>query len=322
ERNKEILADARLAGYPPLVGEALLQLGRAEGRLGNPAKLREHLVAALLIAISNRHDELLAQTLNGLILPAYLGGRPEDASLWGEMAQAAIGRLGDRRELEAQRLYHLGLVESVARRPVQAIEYFEAALATEPEPSASRHGALLSNIGTGYLLLGRYEAATEPLLRGLDLLEQSYGPAHPFLATVLANLGGAEREQGRYDDALPYYRRSLEVLEGALGSDHPDLAHPLTSMAQTLIKADRAAEAIAPLERALSLRLDHPQGDPAELARSRFQLARALGATDRERSRAAELAEAARATYTQLGERSARDLAAVEAWLQQRGGST
>ncbi|MEM7355950.1 MAG: serine/threonine-protein kinase, partial [Acidobacteriota bacterium] len=47
ERNKEILADARLAGYPPLVGEALLQLGRAEGRLGNPAKLREHLVAAL-----------------------------------------------------------------------------------------------------------------------------------------------------------------------------------------------------------------------------------------------------------------------------------
>ena len=101
---------------------------------------------------------------------------------------------------------------------------------------------------------GRYDSAVVVAKRALQVAEQSLGPDHPSVATILNNLAELYRTQGQYAAAEPLYKRSLAIWEKALGPDHPDVATSLENMALLYRKAGREKEAEALEKRAAAIR--------------------------------------------------------------------
>ncbi len=140
------------------------------------------------------------------------------------------------------------------------------------------------------------------------------------LGDPLRHIGDLLLEQGQVDESLGYQQRALAILESALGSSHQDLGLPLTSLGRAQLELGRTRAAVATLARAVELLEDHVD-DPAHLAHGKFHLARALWLDGDKRHHVTTLAHDARETFADLGERSRRDLEAVERWLTARGGS-
>jgi tetratricopeptide (TPR) repeat protein len=131
-------------------------------------------------------------------------------------------------------------------------------------------------------------------------------------------LGAVANAEGKYEEARGYLERALTIWEQALGRpEHPHVAATLTVLGETLLGQEKPAEALPLLERALTIRTASV-GEPTELAYTHFVLARALWdaptEAGRDRERARTLAEQARSIYADAGEKSAKELRAVEAW--------
>jgi len=72
----------------------------------------------------------------------------------------------------------------------------------------------------------RLEEAEPLYRRALAIDEQSYGPNHPAVATVLNNLAELLGATNRLEEAEPLYRRALRILvltSVRSGRDSPDL---------------------------------------------------------------------------------------------------
>jgi hypothetical protein len=62
----------------------------------------------------------------------------------------------------------------------------------------------------------------EPLHRNaIAILEKSYGPDHPNVATGFNNLAGLPQATNRLAEAEPLFRRALAIFETSLGGDLP-----------------------------------------------------------------------------------------------------
>jgi Tetratricopeptide repeat len=68
-------------------------------------------------------------------------------------------------------------------------------------------------------------AQAEPLYRlAMKIVEQSFGPDHPNVATCPNNLAALLQATKRFSDAEPLVRRALAIDEASFGPDHPDVA--------------------------------------------------------------------------------------------------
>ncbi len=315
--SKDALLQARELSYQPLVGEARMYHGLMTGRAGNRQEMREGFLDAVRIAVATRHRELLANALVHMILVAWVHGDPDEAQMWGVLAGAAVEALGERPDIEKRRLFFLGMAASLAGRHQEGIDYYRASLEITPADMARFRGPGFSYLGAAYLQLGRHDEALEQFRKALETMESTYPPTHPQLADPLRHIGNLLLEQERYEESLGYQRRALTILEGALGSSHQDLGLPLTSVGRAQLELGRPRNATATLERAVEL-LEPHAGDPAHLAHGKFHLARALWLDSGQRHRATTLARDARRTFADLGDRSQRDLEAVDRWLASR----
>ncbi len=320
EVSKEALLLAEELAYQPLVGEARMYHGLMIGRTGNRREMREGFLDAVRIAVATRHRELLANALVHMILAAWVHGEPEEAQMWGDLAGAAVEALGERPDIEKRRLFFLGMAASLAGRHQEGIDYYRASLEITPPDMARFRGPGFSPLGAAYLQLGRHDEALEQFQQALETMESTYPPTHPLLADPLRHIGDLLLEQGQVDESLGYQQRALAILESALGSSHQDLGLPLTSLGRAQLELGRTRAAVATLARAVELLEDHVD-DPAHLAHGKFHLARALWLDGDKRHHVTTLAHDARETFADLGERSRRDLEAVERWLTARGGS-
>jgi tetratricopeptide (TPR) repeat protein len=107
------------------------------------------------------------------------------------------------------------------------------------DPADQAHA--LTNLGTAYLQLGRYEEATGRLRQALKLFTRAGD--QPGQARVLGNLGLVAERLGRYQQATGHLERVL-ALFGAIG-DRIGAAHTLTNLGvveQRLGRLDAAAE--------------------------------------------------------------------------------
>eukprot|EP00971_Amphidinium_carterae_P303032 6021302-Amphidinium_carterae.1 len=64
----------------------------------------------------------------------------------------------------------------------------------------------------------------------MRILEASYGPDHPRVATTLANLGTAYGAVGDASKMRDYLERALRILEAQYGPDHPHVAITLMNL--------------------------------------------------------------------------------------------
>jgi tetratricopeptide (TPR) repeat protein len=227
--------------------------------------------------------------------------------------------LGPDHVLVATSLKSLGNLAQNRGQSEQALPYYRRALTIQEKALGPDHpevASVLHNMAGALAEVGKSAEALATEQRALGIWERALGPEHPDLSFVLGGLGELYNVAGRHGEALASYQRALAIREKALGADNPLLAVPLLGIGRTYRAWGQPDMALTPLERALRLR--QKTAAPGKLAEVRFELAQALGDARQQPQRARELARLARAGYASLGAAKARELSAVDRWLEPR----
>jgi tetratricopeptide (TPR) repeat protein len=120
-RINAVVERARALGYEPLLGEALLRLGRVEIALERPKRAQAALEEAVKLARGSRHDALLYDAIVDLVeVVGVEQGLATEAETWIGLAVAESKRQPD----DARRLARLEL--AIARTRVRAKAFEDA----------------------------------------------------------------------------------------------------------------------------------------------------------------------------------------------------
>jgi tetratricopeptide (TPR) repeat protein len=112
---------------------------------------------------------------------------------------------------------------------------------------------LVNQLALLLIAKARY-AEAEPLFRrALAIVEASYGPDHPHMASVLNGLALWLKDMNRLGEAEPLIRRALNIDEARYGPDHPEVATDLNNLAGVVFDANRLDEAEGIYRRALNI---------------------------------------------------------------------
>jgi len=230
---------ARVAGRLDDAEAALERLRRLEP--GNAQRLQQK---ALLLERQGQRPQALA------LLREVVRQLPSAASHFnlGSMLYRNGDVGGARGEMEAglalapehyNGLSSLAQLELASGDPQRAAELYEKLVRRSPETTE------LSNLGTAYLLAGRYADAARRFREALQLT-----PGSP---SALLNLADAELLTGRPREAAALYRQVLEQID-----QDPQPEKLLTVRAQALAHLNRAPEAVAAVQEALRLDPENP----------------------------------------------------------------
>ncbi len=121
--------------------------------------------------------------------------------------------------------------ESLVRDGVRILE--EATLPEEKYELARG----LTMLGIIQRNKGELDSARDPLLRALEIIENSVGPDHERAAYPLYHLGWLYKLRGEFDEAEKYYQRALAIMERVLGPDHPNVLWCVNDLA--VVAADK-----------------------------------------------------------------------------------
>ncbi|HJZ87573.1 MAG TPA: tetratricopeptide repeat protein [Polyangia bacterium] len=221
-------------------------------------------------------------------------------------------------------LNNIGLVFQSQKRWQEALAYHTRVLAMvekvegpEHPDAAMAHG----NLGQDYKALGRLALAEVQLRRAIEIRNRTAGPDHPETIDDALSLAEVLEGQGRRREAVPQLEIVASGLEreaaAGLGNDAADLLR----FGKAAAALGQSNEASRMLQRAVVLLQAKPE-QTLELADARFAFAKLLWQRNADRSRAQELAQAARAAYARAGR--SQSLGEVDGWLaaRARGGST
>ncbi|KAF9883293.1 hypothetical protein FE257_003784 [Aspergillus nanangensis] len=122
---------------------------------------------------------------------------------------------------------------------------------------------LLSNVGTGSYMLGKYHDAEGFHRQTLELRGEMLGAEHPDTLGSMNSLSDALWGQGKYDEAESMYQRTLALRTKVLGADHPDTLTSMNNLSNALWSQGKYKEASAMYESTLELRkrvlgVEHP----------------------------------------------------------------
>jgi len=299
------------------VGNALEEQGKYEEALG----YHERALVIYEAALGPNHPTV-AFALHNLGDVLRFLGRYDEARGRVESALALYERaLGPEHPRVANTLTNLGNVLEAQGNYDEAVRAYERALAIFEKKLGADHPRVaeaLNNLGNVLDAQGKRDEARSSYEHALAVFEKAYGPEHPRVGAALHNVGAIFVERGEYAVARTYLERALAIFEKKLGPEHPLAAYPLTSLSDVYLELGRLDQATVFAERAVRIREAKP-GDAADLAESRLALAEALWTTRRDRPRALALAKQARDAYADIGDAQAKNLAAVKAWLAERG---
>ncbi len=85
-------------------------------------------------------------------------------------------------------------------------------------------GRLLNEAGLYLRLRAQFPEARAVMERALSIVEDTYGPDHPTVATHVNNLGNVLRDLGDLEGARTHFERALAISKKADGPDHPTAA--------------------------------------------------------------------------------------------------
>ena len=295
EEGQDLLAEARVLAYEPLVAELLIMVGTWRSRSLLDLMAVELVEEGVWMALRVRRDDLAGEAAAQLV--GMVGQdlhRTREGESWARLAEALLDRLGKGEErIRAWVLHNRAAVVTIDN-PTLALRLLEQALELRKKVLPPDHPDFAINMFDQAVCLhnlGNDAGALEIHQKGQALLVQAYGLQTPPVAHGMSNQGEYLIALGRSSEALPILREALSRWERHLDADHPFLAYPLTAMGRALLKLGRPSEARPPLERAMRIR--EAREPLAKLrAETRFALARSVWAVG-DRSRAVKLAEAA-----------------------------
>jgi tetratricopeptide (TPR) repeat protein len=207
--------------------------------------------------LSERGQDLLAVTLNNLMLLYRDQGKYEQALPYGQQALAIYERtLGLDHLNTAITLDNLALLYNYQGKYEQAEPLFQRALTIKKQSLGADHhdiGITLNNLALLYNNQGKYEQA-EPLYQeALANNEKSMGPEHPETATTLTNLADLYNYQGKYEQAKPLFQRALAIRDRSLGPDHPHTATTLYQLASLYRRQGQYEQAEPLIKRTITI---------------------------------------------------------------------
>jgi tetratricopeptide (TPR) repeat protein len=136
---------------------------------------------------------------------------------------------------------------------------------------------LMAVLGEYFRGKGLYGEAEQWVRRAFEIGEESLGPNHPNVATLVNNLAGLLLDTNRSDEAEPMLRRVVKILKNPGGEPLPNYSGALNNLAGLLRDTNRLDEAEQMMRRALeideaSLGPSHPKvgirlGNLAEMLR-------------------------------------------------------
>lgn len=265
---RRLVALSDTLDMPALAARARLALAAAQSYGNAFDDAQRTLDAAAIGAQSARDDVLVARVASARIHALARLGRFDEAAAAGHVAAAALRSAGQT-VLAARTEANLGVVERMRRRPEQAIERFQAALADWPDEPVSR-SQLRSNLAEAFMDMNRFVEADACFREALESLERT--EATQAAAIVEGNLADLRSRQGRLDDALRHFERARRrhVEAGAPG----DAARLRAEQAEVFAQTGLFVEAIGEYRDAIG-QLD-ATGLVVEAVRARLGLARAL----------------------------------------------
>jgi tetratricopeptide (TPR) repeat protein len=178
------------------------------------------------------------------------------------------------------------------------------------------------NLGAMQRRLGNDEAANEQAEIALAAAQRTFGPEHPQTAMLHFNVGNGAMITGHLEKAEQNFTTALQIAEKTFPEGVAERGFFHVGMGSLEQRLGRTEEAITSLERALELfgESKNPMVPPAR-AEAQFALAKALWERDHkgDRTRARELALAAKPVEEAQGEPRADVVAEINAWLEAHG---
>jgi serine/threonine protein kinase/tetratricopeptide (TPR) repeat protein len=244
------LEQAQALAYGPVQAEALYQTGRVLVYRATPGEREEGeamLLRAANLAESERHDELVADAWNFLVLSADRNhSSTERARQWHERADTAIRRIGDpplRRAAALRSLARIHLKEGELDTAEAAQRKALALIESAPDASRLDLPAYQHDLSIIMQQRDRHQEARELLDRALAHYIAELGETHPHVASVRYSI--AMLHMARGDSALA--RQLLEDLLGVhnetLGTAHLLVGNAHVTLADIHLRAGALARA-------------------------------------------------------------------------------
>ena len=225
--------DARAADYPPVEAEALYLLGDLHELATESEKA---LLAAYRTAEQAKDDGLRVYIAANLVYAVgYQQARYREGALWGELAAAALARIGGHDDAEATLHLHLAAMLHGQGDDEAALDHVDRGLALLESMHGPEHSdvaSALSNRGLLLAALKRFDEALAVTRQELALTTRLHGPAHPGVAASHNNLALILAATGKADDSLSHLQSALQIWEEALGPSHADVALALGNIAE------------------------------------------------------------------------------------------
>lgn len=128
----------------------------------------------------------------------------------------------------------------------EAEKWYRAALPIlEKTAGMDRVAHVHNGLGTTCYRRGDLECARSHLEVALSIREETLGPEHPYVATVLFNLSGVQMDEEKWADAEKSLARCVKIREARLPPDHPFLREALARYVEVLEKRGKSQQARA-----------------------------------------------------------------------------
>jgi tetratricopeptide (TPR) repeat protein/tRNA A-37 threonylcarbamoyl transferase component Bud32 len=279
---ESLLAEARQLGYPPLVAELLLMLGRFNDSSGLQPRQNERLHEAINLAVRAQRDDIAAEACVLLGGNAVLFNHMDEAQTWLGLGEAMADRVGaGQARLRAWIVNDRANIMATGGHYEEALRLHDQALAMKSKLFPPEHPDILRSMVSQAETLhraGRNQEAVAISSRAVRYFKEVYGAHSPFAAHGLSNRGEYLLELGSNEQALASFQESLAIWEDGHSEGREFLPYPLTGRGRALIALGRPAEAMASLERAGAIR-DATGASPPLKAETEFPLAQAQWAT-------------------------------------------
>jgi eukaryotic-like serine/threonine-protein kinase len=229
--------------------DALLAMGRAENKSGNPQGGLEHLNRALTLAIQLENEEGKAAVLQAIAVAYRLLNKNDEALRNYQESLAIKRRLGDKQGMAAS-LDSIGQIQELLGQQELALKSYEEALQLDREiGDRAGLGFTLINLGAFYQDRGQHDQAL-PLIKEALKIERELGN-EVNQGLCLNNIGNSYFFKGQYEDAATYFQQALQLREKSKRPE--EIAETVHNLAETHVNMGLYDRALSYYLRALEL---------------------------------------------------------------------
>jgi tetratricopeptide (TPR) repeat protein len=258
-----LVEQARTAGYPPVVAEALARAGRLEMQLQDK-RADAHLREAAQIAAGAHDERTVARVWMDLLAAA--GNDPDKPDRFDLTLAAATTEVAhtndeaDQAELDlvtGQADIHFGKFADGEVACKHALDH----LVKLHGESSLRVRPALHCIGDALQSRGDYTNGRPWFDRALAIDRKVLGEDHPLTAEDLEGLAELELRVGHFKEGKELAGKSLAVRERVFGDESDVVAKSHKTLADLLVDSGAAADALPHAQRALDIATKHHGAD-------------------------------------------------------------